>query len=295
MQLVINESLVRSLINTQFPQFAHLPVRQVLPGGWDNRTFRLGDQLLVRMPSAERYTPQIKKEHQWLPILAPLLPLPIPIPVVIGEPSSDYPWHWSIYRWLEGEAVATAPVDDACALATSLAQFLLALQRIAPQHGPVAGAPGFRGEALTNYDAETRQAIAVLKDKIDVEAVTAVWEAALATNWDHSPVWIHGDISAGNLLMKEGRLSAVIDFGAMAIGDPACDLAMAWTFFSGESRTILRKMLPYEAGTWARGRGWVLWKALIVAAGIVGNNAVEGEKTWHIIEEVLADHAKYQQ
>ena len=248
------------------------------------------------MPSAERYASQIKKEYQWLPILAPLLPLSIPTPVAMGAPSTDYPWHWSTYRWLEGETIAKASIDDACELATSLAQFILALQRIAPQHGPVAGAHNFyRGGALTNYDAETRQAIAVLKDKIDVKVVTEVWEAALATNWEHPPVWIHGDISAGNLLMKEGRLSAVIDFGAMAIGDPACDLAMAWTFFSGESRTIFQNTLIYDAGTWARGRGWVLWKALIVAAGTVGANTVEGKKAWHIMEEVLADYAKYQE
>jgi aminoglycoside phosphotransferase (APT) family kinase protein len=290
-QLMIDVPLVRRLIGTQFPQWKDLPVRPVALSGWDNRTFHLGEEMLVRMPSATEYALQVEKEHKWLPKLAPFLPLPIPAPLAMGEPAEGYPWRWSIYRWLEGETAASAPIADLPAFATSLAQFLIALQSIDPTDGPLPGPHSFyRGGALMTYDRETRQAIAALKGKIDVDAATEVWETALATTWHGLPVWVHGDVSAGNLLVKGGRLSAVIDFGQLAIGDPACDLAIAWTLFKGQSREVFRAMLPLDAGTWARGRAWTLWKALIIAAGFTNPNNFEAAQCWRIIDEVLADH-----
>ena len=147
-----------------------------------------------------------------------------------------------------------------------------------------------RGGALSVYDSEARKALTALKEKIDTETATEVWDTALASTWLGPPVWVHGDISAGNLLMKNGRLTAVIDFGQLAIGDPACDLAIAWTLFKDESRQIFRTQLPLDSDTWARGRGWTLWKALITAADLTGSNAVEGKQCWRIIDEVLAEH-----
>jgi aminoglycoside phosphotransferase (APT) family kinase protein len=292
-QLMIDDVLVRHLVATQFPQWKDLPVWPVDHGGWDNRTFHLGDKMLVRMPSAAVYAAQVEKEQYWLPRLAPLLPLQIPVPLAIGEPAESFPWKWSIYGWLEGSAAASAQVIDQCDFAKSLAQFLSALQRIDPTDGPLPGPHNFyRGGSLTVYDTETRNAIAALTDKIDVVAATEVWEKALATTWVSSPVWIHGDVSAGNLLVKEGRLSAVIDFGMLGIGDPACDLAIAWTLFKGESREIFRETLSLDAGTWARGRAWTLWKALIIAAGQTDANAVEAANPWRVIDEVLADHRR---
>lgn len=289
-QLIIDVSLVRHLIAAQFPQWKDLPIQPVALSGWDNRTFHLGKDMLVRMPSAAPYAAQVEKEHKWLPKLAPLLPLPIPVPLAIGEPANGYPWKWSIYRWLEGETAASAPIDNLCDFATSLAQFLISLQRIDSTGGPLPGPHSFyRGGPLITYDAETRKAITVLKDKIDVESATKIWEAALATAWHNSPVWVHGDVSAGNLLVQDGRLSAVIDFGQLTIGDPACDLAIAWTLFKGESREVFRAMLPLDAGTWTRGRAWTLWKALIIAAGFTNPNNLEAAQCWHIIDEVLAD------
>lgn len=290
-ELRIDEALVRRLVTTQFPQWKDLAIRPVALSGWDNRTFHLGEHMLVRMPSAAVYAAQVEKEQQWLPKLAPFLPLPIPVPLAIGEPAEEYPWHWSIYRWLEGESAASAPIADLCNFATDLAHFLLALQNINPTDGPLSGPHSFyRGGPLKTYDTETRQAIAVLKGKIDVDTVTEVWETALATTWQETPVWIHGDISAGNLLVKEGKLSAVIDFGQLAVGDPACDLAITWTLFEGKSREIFRATLPLDPDTWARGRAWTLWKALIMAAGLTDSNAVEAREPWHIIDEVLAEH-----
>lgn len=290
-ELIINDKLVRRLVATQFPQWGDLRIRPVTHQGWDNRTFHLGEHMLVRLPSAADYAAQVEKESRWLPKLAPLLPLPIPVPLAIGEPAEGYPWRWSINRWLPGDTATNASIADLSNFAKSLAQFIIALQRIDSTGGPLAGPHSFyRGGPLTIYDAETRQAIKTLKGKIDVDRATEVWEAALATSWKSSPVWVHGDISTGNLLVEKGQLSAVIDFGQLAIGDPACDLAIAWTFFFGESREVFRATLPLDPGTWARGRAWTLWKFLIVAAGMTGWNAVEASQPLRIINEVLADH-----
>jgi len=288
----INVSLVRRLIAAQFPQWAGLPVTPVVLQGWDNRTFRLGKEMSVRLPSAERYTLQVEKEHRWLPKLAPLLPLPIPIPMAKGAPAAGYPWHWSVYRWLDGEPATAERITDLPQFATALAQFLTALQRIDPAGGPPPGRHNFfRGGPLTVYDAETRQAIAALDGRIDTDAATAAWEAALAATWHGAPVWFHGDVAAGNLLVEGGRLSAVIDFGTSGVGDPSCDLAIAWTLFRGESRDAFRAVLrPDDATTWSRGRGWVLWKGLITLAAHIDTNPLEAGRARRVIDEVLADH-----
>lgn len=289
--LIIDTTLVRKLIDSQFPQWKHLEIKPVIHGGWDNRTFHLGGTMLVRMPSSQEYAAKVEIEQKWLPILAPQLQLKIPIPLAMGKPGNGYPWNWSIYRWIEGETAVFAPVSDLNKFARDLAQFLVALQKIDTSGGPLPGVHNFyRGGSLEVYDSQTRQALALLKDKIDVAAATKIWEIALATKWNKAPVWVHGDISLGNLLVQNGQLSAVIDFGGLAVGDPACDLAIAWTFFKDESREIFRSTLDLDEGTWARGRGWTLWKALIVASGICETNNIEGKDCWRIIDEVIADY-----
>jgi aminoglycoside phosphotransferase (APT) family kinase protein len=289
--LNIDLSLVERLIADQFPQWADLAIRPVEPGGWDNRTFYLGEQMTVRLPSAAAYAEQVKKEHHWLPKLAPLLPLPIPVPLAVGVPALDYPWHWSVYRWLPGDNALIGTIVDLRQFAASLAQFLVALQQIKAADGPPPGLHNFfRGGSLTIYDGETRHAISALSNEIDVAAATAVWEAALAAKWHNPALWLHGDVSAGNLLVEKGQLSAVIDFGCLGVGDPACDLSIAWTLFAGESRAAFRAALPLNNATWARGRGWALWKALITACQArIDTN--EGRTSRRVIDEVLTDHA----
>jgi len=289
---VIDDTLVRRLVSSQVPRWAGLPIRAIEAQGWDNKSFRLGDQMIVRLPSAAEYAVQVEKEHRWLPRLAPRLPLQIPEPLAVGAPSHGYPWKWSVYRWIEGDATAPERVPDLPRFARDIAEFLAALQQIDPAEGPQPGPHNFyRGGPLETYDAETRQAIAILAREIDSVAATAVWDAGLKSNWSRAPVWLHGDMSAGNLLLREGRLSAVIDFGMLAIGDPACDLAIAWSLFSGDSREIFRRTLPLDSGTWARGRSWALWKALIVAAGLSETNALETARCWRVIEEALEDRS----
>jgi aminoglycoside phosphotransferase (APT) family kinase protein len=283
----IDASLARRLVDSQFPQWADLPLSPVQPAGWDNRTFRLGTGKSVRLPSAEAYSAQVAKEQRWLPALASQLPLPIPDPLALGIPAEGYPWGWSIYRWLEGETAETARIVDLDEFATTLARFLSSLQQIDAVDGPPAGEHNFfRGGSLTVYDEETRDAISVLADRIDVATATAVWEAALASHWPGPPVWVHGDVSAANLLLDDGRLCAVIDFGSSGVGDPACDLVIAWTLLSGSSRETFRRAVAVDDATWARGRGWALWKSLITLAGDP-TRAGRAEQT---LQAVLADH-----
>lgn len=280
--------LVKRLIRAQFPQWAELPVRPVLPGGWDNRTFRLGEEMSVRLPSAERYLPQVAKEQRWLPWLAPQLPLPIPVPLAWGKPDAVYPWPWSVYGWLAGESATQDGITDLVAFAAELAHFLRALQQCDVSDAPQPGQHNFfRGGSLSVYDAETRQAIASLGASIDAEAASSIWEQALSTHWGVDPVWIHGDVSAANLLLEKGRLSAVIDFGSSAAGDPACDLTIAWTFLSGESRERFFDTLALDPDTQARARGWALWKALITLAEYRAT-PLETCPAWHVLQELLS-------
>jgi aminoglycoside phosphotransferase (APT) family kinase protein len=285
----IDATLVKQLIRAQFPEWAELAIAPVQNGGWDNRTFRLGDSMSVRLPSALAYVAQVEKEHRWLPVLRPHLPLPIPVPLGLGAPGAGYPWPWSVYGWLDGEPAHAGRIDGLGRFAADLAQFLVALRGI-DARGPVAGAHNFhRGGSLTIYDAETRWSIGVLADEIDVAAVTEVWDLALATSWQGPPVWVHGDVAQTNLLVKEGRLNAVIDFGCTGVGDPSCDLVIAWTFLDPGSREKFRSAVALDWATWMRARGWAIWKALITLVQLRGTNPTKAEKARQVIRDILDD------
>jgi aminoglycoside phosphotransferase (APT) family kinase protein len=273
----ITPALVECLVREQFAQWAHLPVTPVEHDGWDNASFRLGDELSVRLPSSEHYAAQVDKEHRWLPVLAPYLPLPIPRPVAKGVPGCGFPRPWSVYGWLPGAHATAERVGSMTEFARSLGEFLLALYAVPAAGGPAAGQHNFwRGASPAVYDEQTRAALALLGGAVDVAACARVWDAAIASEWERDPVWVHGDLSASNLLAVDGRLSAVIDFGTTCVGDPACDLAITWTFFDGASRDVFAATVGLDEGTWARGRGWTLWKALITLAPD-GHLAAPGE------------------
>ena len=287
----ITPELASALVAEQFPQWSGLPVRPVDLAGWDNVTFRLGESMSVRLPSGEDYVPQVSKEHRWLPVLAPKLPLPVPVPLAQGVPGRGYPWPWSVYRWLDGEPAAVAVVADMKKFAADLAEFLAALYQIDTAGGPHAGYDTcYFGVPLQHWDSQTRQAIATLGNDIHADLATQVWDAALASPWDGADTWFHGDVSPGNLLVSDGRLSAVIDFGIAGVGDPACDTAIAWTFFSGSSRKAYRSLLPADDGTWARGRGWTLWKALITAAAAGTKRPEERSHSMAVIDAIITEH-----
>jgi aminoglycoside phosphotransferase (APT) family kinase protein len=287
----IDAALVQRLIATQFPQWSGLPVRPVEADGWDNRTYRLGTDMTVRLPTAAGYVPAVVKENEWLPRLAPELPVAVPRVLAVGAPGAGYPFPWSVRGWLPGATADRARIDDPAGFAVAVAEFIRALQRCDTGGAPLAGEHSFyRGAAPAHYDEETRRCLAELGGHVDTVRAAAVWEAALAARWSGRPVWFHGDIAAGNLLVEDGKLAAVIDFGTSGVGDPACDLVIAWTMLAGDSRRAFRAAVGQDDGTWARARGWALWKALLVMAGTVGTDEAQATVQRRVIDEVLADH-----
>ena len=288
-EVYTSTSLVGRLLAAQFPQWADLPITPVNSPGTDNAIYRLDDDMAMRLPRIHWAVDQVDKEHNWLPQLAPFLPLTISVPLAKGKPGEGYPWHWSIYQWLEGDNTTIDHIADPCQAAIDLAQFITALQRIDTAGGPLA-AHNSRGAPLAVRDTVTREAIAALHGMIDADSALAVWETALqAPEWDRAPVWFHGDLLPGNLLFEQGRLSAVIDFGGLGVGDPACDLMIAWGLFSGESRDVFRTALAVDDATWERGRGHALSQALIFIPYYLDTNPVGVGNARHMIDEVLAD------
>ena len=282
----IDLPLVRRLLAAQFPQWASLAVEPVESAGWDNTIFRLGSDLTVRLPRRRVSAEHVRNEHRWLPVLAPLLPLAVPVPLGHGVPGEGYPWHWTVCRWLTGELAALTHVADLGRAATSLARFIAALQAIDPAGGSVHE---FRGVSLAAHDHNTRASAAVLQDSLDVGPVLGVWEAALAVPaWAGQPVWMHGDLHPANLLVEDHELRAVIDFGLLGVGDPACDLMVAWTYLSADSRDVFRSALAVDDATWSRGRGWALHIGLRAAA-YSADNPVLGDIGRYTLAEVLAD------
>jgi aminoglycoside phosphotransferase (APT) family kinase protein len=261
----ITEGLVRRLVDAQFPQWAGLPVTGVPRQGNDNRTFRLGSDLAVRLPSHERYVAGIAKEDAVLPLLARHLDLPVPEPVAAGRPSAEFPHPWSVRRWLAGDTADRAAGLDRAAFAHDLGDVLRRLRAVPVDGGPLGGAHSFhRGCHPSAYGHEVQQALDTFDSgDVDPDACRAVWARAVRSVWDADPVWVHGDVAVGNLLVEDGRLAALIDFGTCAVGDPACDLVIAWTFLDADERAAFRAAVDLPDDAWDRGRGWALWKALV--------------------------------
>lgn len=286
-----DESLVRRLLAAQFPHWADLPVTRVESAGTDNALYRLGSDLAARLPRIHWAVGQAEKEHRWLPKLAPSLPLDLPVQLARGQPAEGYPWEWAVYRWLPGENASSGRLADPLQAAVDLAHFIAALQHIDPAGGPPAAEHNLRGIPLSMRDANTRKAIAELDGMFDAAALAAVWESALqAPEWSRPPVWFHGDLLPGNLLVTGGRLSAVIDFSGLGVGDPACDLMCAWSLFSGASRDAFRAALGVDDATWARGRGQALSQAAIFIPYYLHTNPVGVRNARRMIAAVLADY-----
>ncbi|MGQ3889957.1 aminoglycoside phosphotransferase family protein [Legionella sp. CNM-1927-20] len=279
----IDINLVQSLIEEQFPEWQHLSIIPVEKSGWDNRTFHLGKELSIRLPSSEQYSPQILKEFKWLPHLAKNVIYQVTLPLALGKPSNSYPWYWSINRWIEGDTVTSASILDINNFAKELGHFLYEFEKADATGGPVAGAHNFyRGGQLSVYDEEMRHALKNIQDNSLKLLIQRIWEQALSSYWEKSPVWVHGDLACNNILVKKGQLTAVIDFGQLAIGDPACDLVIAWNFFDPESREIFRTSVNLDKNTWIRAMGWALWKTVCWP--------IEDTDVTKIIEEICEDY-----
>lgn len=291
-RITVEPEQVRRLVSEQLPQWADLPVKPVPDGGWDNWTFHLGTDMVVRMPSAAEYAKAVEKERRWLPALASHLPLPVPVALAHGVPGAGYPFDWSVYQWLEGQTYSVAPPTDLIKFAIDLANFLIALRAVDTTDGPQPGLHNwFRGGPLQTYDSLTRGALAKLDGRVDVRAAAELWTATVTTPWDGTVHWFHGDLAPGNLLMRQGLLASVIDFGTSGIGDSACDLAVAWTLLTGDAREMFRNRLAVDDETWERGRGWALWKTLATCSHTYddGTAAEEFAYARRVLSEVLDD------
>ena len=287
---IINTDLVKKLINEQFPEWSNLEIKPVKVSGNDNRTFHLGDYMSVRLPSSEGYVPQVEKEQKWLPKLAKELTLPISTPIATGNPSTEYPFPWSVNKWLEGETLTRKNIHNLNQFARDLGAFLIELQSIDTTDGPLAGAHNFyRGGEIAVYNQESKEAMHQNKDTLKTPLLNEIWELALNSKWNSAPVWVHGDVAPGNILVKDGKLAAIIDFGILGVGDPACDAAMAWTFFDDKSRKIFKSALAMDEETWNRARGWALWKALITYNGSRNTNKTIAEESYNIIRVIEED------
>lgn len=248
----------------QLPQWAGLPVRAVPRQGHDNRTFRLGDDLAVRLPSHQRYVAGIAKEDAVLPLLAAHLPLSVPVPVATGRPGDGFPFPWSVRRWITGDTPDVVPDLDRALLAADLGEALRRLRETPATGGPPAGEHSFhRGGHPRAYAHELEEKLSRPVDGLDAAACRAVWDRAMRSTWREEPVWVHGDVAVGNLVVRDGHLAALIDFGTCAVGDPSCDLVIAWTFFDARERDVFREAVDLPDHVWDRARGWALWKALV--------------------------------
>ncbi|MEV0471232.1 aminoglycoside phosphotransferase family protein [Streptomyces prunicolor] len=290
--MTVDPTLVRSLLAEQFPDWTQLPLSRLEPAGSDHVIYRLGETMSVRLPRSDWADGEAAKEHTWLPLLAPQLPLAVPEPLALGAPGRGYAWHWSVTRWLDGTTASVDGLADPDLAAGQLAAFLRALQAI-----PAAGTllPGPHPELdrapLADRDHSTRAAIEAVDGVFDTAALTEVWDNALdAPAWDREPVWCHGDFHTGNLLTVDGRISAVIDFGGLGMGDPACDLVVAYTLLSATTRPLFRAALDVDDATWTRGMGWGLTTGLNAYTSHAATEPRVARQTTRQLTEVLTEH-----
>jgi aminoglycoside phosphotransferase (APT) family kinase protein len=278
-EVAVDDGLVRALLAEQHPDLAGLPLA-LAANGWDNVLFRLGADLAVRLPRRALAVPLVEHEQRWLPELAPHLPLPIPAPVRVGEPGHGYPWPWSICPWFDGTSALVSPPVDLDATAVALGRFLAALHVPAPVDAPPNP---YRGIPLADRDERTLASIDALADEVDGPRVRALWaELRDAPAWDGPPVWVHGDVHPGNLVVRHGALTAVVDFGDLTAGDPACDLAVAWMLLRPEQHASFRTAAgAADDAVWARARGWALALGLVTWASSADNPpyAAHGRRT----------------
>jgi aminoglycoside phosphotransferase (APT) family kinase protein len=278
-ELAVDVDLVRTLLGDLRPEWAGLPVEQLAASGSDNALFRVGDDLLARVPRQPGGGSGIEKEARWLPYVGAALPVAVSQVVAVGRPGHGYPERWSVVRWLDGEHPAVvggqpdeAGAHDRTALARDLAAVVVALRAL-PVPGEALGDPAlrwYRGLPLVTRDDDTRRSLVACRAinglGLDLDAAAAVWDEAMAlpgAGVAEGPRWYHGDLAAENLLVRDGRLAAVLDFGALAVGDPTVDLIPAWEVLDPAARAAFRDAVGVDDAAWLRGRAWALSLALM--------------------------------
>jgi aminoglycoside phosphotransferase (APT) family kinase protein len=276
-----NVELVRYLLASQHPQWAHLPIERVQSAGTDNAMYRLGDELAVRLPRIHWSVDSIAKERKWLPVLAPHVPLAVPLPVATGDPEAVFPYPWSVVRWLAGEVATLDRLGNPVQAALDLAAFVLALQAVDPTGGPTH----HRGGPVRLQEEGVRAGVAGLRGEVDGDAVLEAWDRVVAApDYDGPPRWFHGDLAYLNLLAQGGQLSGVIDWGTCGVGDPAIETIVAWSLFPPDARDAYREALAIDDAGWERGKGWVL-------AGVFGIPYYRDTNTVLVADKITAIEA----
>lgn len=287
----INPTLVNAIISCQFPEYSHLAVTKPKKQGHDNHTFKLGKTMIVRLPTQQSYSQAVNKEQRFLPVLAPHLKTRIPKPVRLGMPSNLYPYHFSIYEWIPGKSLDVVNMcdQDKERLSLNMVEFLQELQDIVVS-GPSPGQHNWwRGGHISIYEKDAKKQFSQLSGMIDANKATQLWDAACKTKWSKRPVWIHGDLSAGNILIQKNKLCAVIDFGCMGVGDPACDFGVAWTLFNGKAREVFISKSGINDDVWLRAKAWILWKSTFDLCN-VKNDSAKAIACKNIINDVLNEY-----
>ena len=294
-QVEVSQELVRGLLRKQVPDWSRLPLRRVRSGGTDHALFRLGDRRLVRLPLTSTVARQRDKEHVWLPRLASGLPLRIPEPLVLGQADAVFPLPWSVYSWLPGQPAVDLQGLDLSRIARCLAEFILCLRDQDTRGGPAAGQANFgRGLPLATRDQAFRLSLARMEGQVDQVRLLRFWEACLATPaWKRAPVWVHGDLKEDNLLLVDGELAAVIDFGGLGTGDPAVDLLIAWSLFDAPARQVFRDALDVDEADWIRGQGWAISVAVMAIPYYQISNRAMVAYGWRLLNSVMAEGDSY--
>ncbi len=281
-ELDIPVDLVARLVADQVPQWAGLPIRRVTSSGTDNAMFRLGDELVVRMPRIHWAAGGVDHEAEWLPRIE--LPIAIPRLRAVGTPAHGYPWTWSVLTWVPGENPVLGGLDDPEGLARDVASLVRAVRALDLEGGVPKAGP------LADRDDQVRRDITALVDDIDTRRVTEIWEDALATaEWNGMRTWVHSDIAPGNLLLVDGRLAGLIDFAGIGVGDPTLDLGIAWNLLPPPARAVFRAELGVDDVDWKRARARALAQALVQLPYYRDTNLVLAANARHVIAEVTAE------
>jgi aminoglycoside phosphotransferase (APT) family kinase protein len=278
-EVAVDDRLVRRLLETQMPDLAVLPLTVVEPWGTDNAIWRLGDDLVVRLPRIHWAAGQIEHEALWLPRLGPHLPLEVPRPVAVGEPGDGYPYRWAVHEWIAGEGASLELIDDPVTFALDLAEVVEVLHAVDTSGAPPASN---RARPLQDYDRATRRIIEIASHLIDAEAATAVWEDALAAPpFEAAPVWVQGDLE-GNCLVRDGRLCGIVDWGSACAGDPAVDVQVVWSpLFTDDSRRAFLSALDVDPATLARSRGAAINQACAALPYYLDTYPLIVARSWH--------------
>ena len=286
-EVLVDDGTVRALLKDQFPIWADRRLLRIADSGTDNAIYRLGDDLGIRLPRIEWATAQIEKECRWLPSLAAGLPTPVPVPLAEGRPDHGYPFPWLVYPWLEGTSLDRATVDNWDVVAAGVAEFVLALEQVSPVGGPP---PTRRGTPMAQYDDAVQSGISRLDGVIDVSRAKHVWRSALdAGDWTGEPVWVHGDLLPGNILIGDDRLSGIIDWSCAGVGDPACEAMLAWSL-PPDARRLYRRTLTLDDAAWARARGWVVEQTVFYIPYYAKSLPLAVDQArWRLNEALLAD------